>query len=800
MPVVTVMNRIFFCVLTICVFVNTGFTESLKRAVSPAVTYTDKIPATVNSSCIIMKLKEGTESVPVKNNRLQSSSPEISNLNKRLEIISHDKAENIQPHFSKENFPLDEWRQKAKQMSNVELADLTLYYKLRVNKLTETEKIALINDLNKMAIVEVAYFPHHLKPLYEPLSDYQATNIETITPNWEEYEDHLKPAPLGLDSYYLWKYKYGKGDNVKVVDVEFGWHVTHEDLRGGTENFVIGINSDMYRYHGTAIMGTIAADSNYFGMTGMAFNADLAGISVDDGVNDNFIADEILNAIVNSDTGDVILIEVSISSPFYVFGRVAYVPVEYEQENFDAVQYATALRRVVVEPVGNSIQDLDDPKYEDLFNVRVRNSGAIYVGASDWGHLPMEYMTNYGSRVDVHSYGRDVYSLCCGDLYGTNPDNYYTAQGAGTSAAGALIAGACLQLQSLYKSMYNKILTADQMRGLFFQYNTPQIPHFMHIGGMPDIAACAYSFTKFDFSADTLKGQVPFDVSFTANHSITANNWLWDFGDGTIDTVQNPTHTFTQPGIYDISATMVSDSVSRKLVAESYILVTADSLFGDSMSGFPGQSLQLTLSAKNMLPLRKFIVPISFDGPLNLTYDSCNTEGCLDTAFSQFTMLNYDGFNNRMTLAVSTGSDNPLYDLPPGEGPVLNLYFTSGIDNPTGTEHIITVTGYNSYRPEFQSPQFAYTYPVSDASFTMTLENCCQGIRGNINYDPEDQIDISDLLYLVDYMFAVPAGPSPVCMPEADINNSSSVDLSDLLYLVDYFFLIPSGPAPLPCE
>lgn len=76
---------------------------------------------------------------------------------------------------------------------------------------------------------------------------------------------------------------------------------------------------------------------------------------------------------------------------------------------------------------------------------------------------------------------------------------------------------------------------------------------------------------------------------------------------------------------------------------------------------------------------------------------------------------------------------------------------------------------------------------------------CCVGVSGNINFDPADQTDISDLLYFVSYMFDNPAGPSPACFEEADIDGSEAIDIADLLYMVDYMFANPAGPAPIAC-
>ncbi|MCK4462592.1 MAG: SBBP repeat-containing protein, partial [candidate division Zixibacteria bacterium] len=91
----------------------------------------------------------------------------------------------------------------------------------------------------------------------------------------------------------------------------------------------------------------------------------------------------------------------------------------------------------------------------------------------------------------------------------------------------------------------------------------------------------------------------------------------------------------------------------------------------------------------------------------------------------------------------------------------------------------------------------------TDVFVTKLSYGCCIGIRGNINYDPGDVIDISDLVYLVDYMFN--GGPQPVCWEEANVDGSGDgppdgpedIDIADLVHLVDYMF--NQGPPPVPC-
>ncbi len=75
------------------------------------------------------------------------------------------------------------------------------------------------------------------------------------------------------------------------------------------------------------------------------------------------------------------------------------------------------------------------------------------------------------------------------------------------------------------------------------------------------------------------------------------------------------------------------------------------------------------------------------------------------------------------------------------------------------------------------------------------LAGCCVGIRGNINDDPQDKIDISDMTYLITYFFS--GGPQPPCLEEADVNTDDVINIADMTFLVTYLF--SGGPAPASC-
>lgn len=64
-----------------------------------------------------------------------------------------------------------------------------------------------------------------------------------------------------------------------------------------------------------------------------------------------------------------------------------------------------------------------------------------------------------------------------------------------------------------------------------------------------------------------------------------------------------------------------------------------------------------------------------------------------------------------------------------------------------------------------------------------------ESFEGDVNLD--GQFNISDLLFIVDYMFD--EGPPPPWLPAADCDGSGSLDISDLLRLVDVMF-VPGTP------
>jgi hypothetical protein len=63
-------------------------------------------------------------------------------------------------------------------------------------------------------------------------------------------------------------------------------------------------------------------------------------------------------------------------------------------------------------------------------------------------------------------------------------------------------------------------------------------------------------------------------------------------------------------------------------------------------------------------------------------------------------------------------------------------------------------------------------------------ENCCEGIRGNVDGDLDNLVNHDDVLFLRNYLLK--NGPEPACFEEADVDATGFIDVDDLKQLAKY--------------
>lgn len=93
------------------------------------------------------------------------------------------------------------------------------------------------------------------------------------------------------------------------------------------------------------------------------------------------------------------------------------------------------------------------------------------------------------------------------------------------------------------------VLASDQVTGRYvhntMSLGTPPPPP-------PPVAPVAA------FTAAPTSGVAPLPVAFTDQSTGSPTSWSWTFGDGSTSTSQNPSHTYGEPGTYDVSLTVAN--------------------------------------------------------------------------------------------------------------------------------------------------------------------------------------------------------------------------------------------------
>ncbi|MFH0944007.1 MAG: S8 family serine peptidase [Planctomycetota bacterium] len=334
--------------------------------------------------------------------------------------------------------------------------------------------------LQELPLVEYAYI--------QTLGTPPPGDIAPPTPDLASHQTYHGPDP-GIDAAYAWSLGV-TGAGVRLCDCEYGWVYSHEDLVDRNCHPEAGqtIHPTTIAYgwdeHGTAVLGETSAVVNGYGCSGMAPGADVytyPELSVEAGYRRVTC---ITNAIANSNTGDVVLLEMQT-----VGAGGDYGPAELDPAVFLVCKNGTDAGVVVVGAAGNGNQDLDGASYASYR--AMGDSGAIIVGAGspDVNHDKLSFST-YGARVNVQGWGINVFSIGYGDYaaYGGDPNQYYTDGFSGTSSASPIATSACLLLQEFAVQSFGAPLDPLALRAVLSETGTAQ-GSGGHIGPLPDLHA-----------------------------------------------------------------------------------------------------------------------------------------------------------------------------------------------------------------------------------------------------------------------------------------------------------------------
>lgn len=75
-------------------------------------------------------------------------------------------------------------------------------------------------------------------------------------------------------------------------------------------------------------------------------------------------------------------------------------------------------------------------------------------------------------------------------------------------------------------------------------------------------------------ATSSTEGDAPLNVSFMDQSAGSPDSWLWDFGDGTSSNLQNPSHTYSSPGTYDVVLTAKTADQTSIASLQDPVIVT----------------------------------------------------------------------------------------------------------------------------------------------------------------------------------------------------------------------------------
>ena len=297
----------------------------------------------------------------------------------------------------------------------------------------------------------------------------------------------------------------------------------------------------------------------------------------------------------------------------------------------------------------------------------------------------------------------------------------------------------------------------------------------------------AFAFHDAGIYADTTLGWNSLEVDFDVEAPYVCDGWIWDFGDGATDDGKTVTHNYTNAGVYDVAVLLECNGFTGTVVREDLIVVLADTLKADNVSGLPEETVEVTISAVNHVPLQRLTIPIEYTDDCHLFLSSWTTAGCRTEAFES-TTLHLDTADNERLTIVLEDEDNQL--LPAGEGPVLKLEFVISSTCGSGAVVPVVLDGYDTYLPTFEGPIVDFTVPTVAGDVT---SGCCGiytgGYTGNTDCDPEGKTTLGDITRLIDRVYLSKLLLCCDANGNVDGSTDGKINLSDITKLIDHVYL-----------
>lgn len=398
---------------------------------------------------------------------------------------------------------------KLRSGQSAEIAELNEHYgfdryrriELPENKSSDKNYInSVIAELENNPNVEVVYpesAPVSLddvnqqneqsKPLLK--STLNSTVGAAAVPDFRHRQFYAKSPIDKREGYYMGgvnrdsvnSYPGNAGDGVTIISMEnCAWNPNHINLppialSQGDKS------TQPCSDHDTSSVGIMAATDIGAGVRGLSWKSRVGYAA--------WQSNNLYNMIPLLKAGDVVQMGMQAYG-----GEVAgtctsncFIPSESQQAYYDIVKALTDKGVFVIAASGNGNINLDAAGFKGKFDVNVRDSGAIIVGAFCANNGKKASFSTYGSRVTSSAWGCwDVVTTGGGDLHNAT-NAQYTGGFSGTSSANPIVAGVVASLSGIAKAK-GITITPVQMRQILQETGTPLAgTDATKIGTFPDM-------------------------------------------------------------------------------------------------------------------------------------------------------------------------------------------------------------------------------------------------------------------------------------------------------------------------
>jgi gliding motility-associated-like protein len=265
-----------------------------------------------------------------------------------------------------------------------------------------------------------------------------------------------------------------------------------------------------------------------------------------------------------------------------------------------------------------------------------------------------------------------------------------------------------------------------------------------------------YEVPTVNFSADKQSGCFPVHVQFTdlstAGPGNTNVSWLWDFGDGTTSTLQNPATSYINAGNFPVTLRVTNDKGCTKVISRSnYIIVTpgvragfnntaptvcaapASITFTNTSTGPGTLTYQWNFGDGNNSTAQNPANIFATNGSFTVVQIVTSSSGCEDTVRGNIVI---GGFTTAFTTATGVcANDTIRFANASTPVPVSSTWNFGDGNTGTGpdTLHVYTAPGtytvwlYNTYSSCIDSINHSVTvFPLPVANFTAPVTTKCE--------------------------------------------------------------------------